>query len=331
MKQLKPATIFIVIFLCLLSSQIFADIEDSVSESFDVSKGGTLIIDSDLGAIKVNTHDKNTVEVNILQKLDTNSRKEADRILDDLTINFEQQGDDVTVIAKLDNENKSFWKKLRRKIKVEYSILVPVRFNVDLKTSGGSISVDDLEGTVTSRTSGGSLSFGKIDGPVNGRTFGGSISLEGCNGDADIKTSGGSLNIGEVSGNVVAKTSGGSIHIASSKGTIDASTSGGSIKVEEVMGEINAKTSGGSVLAKISDQPGGPCSLSTSGGSINVYLANEINVTVDARTSGGKVRIDFPVTIQDEIKKNRLNADINDGGPMLTLRTSGGNINIKEL
>ena len=331
MNILKVFVIVLSLLLCILISPSRADIEDTISETFDVSPGGNLVVDADIGAIKVITHGKNIVAVEIIRKLDTNSKKEADKILEDLTIDFEQQGENVTIIAKLDDSDWNFWNKIRRKIKVEFSIIVPNQYNVDLKTSGGSISVDDLEGFVTSKTSGGSLNFGKIDGPVNGRTSGGSITLDGCTGDADIKTSGGSLNIGDVDGNVVAKTSGGSINIARAKGPIDAGTSGGSISVEEVMGKINARTSGGSVNAKISYQPGGPCSLSTSGGSINVYLAEDIQVTVDARTSGGKVRTDFPVTIQGEIKKSRLNADINGGGPELVLRTSGGNINIKEL
>jgi hypothetical protein len=331
MNHIRRAALIMALTFCLFSSQVIADIEDNIVETFNVDTGGTLVIESDLGSINITTHNKKTVDVNIIRKLDTNSKKEADRILEDLTIDFEQQGDDITIIAKLDKEDWGFWKKIRRKIKVEFNVLVPEEYNAILKTSGGSISVDDLDGSVTSKTSGGSLKFGHINGPVSGHTSGGSITLAGCTGDADIKTSGGSLNIGNVDGNVVAKTSGGSIRIASSKGPIDAVTSGGSVNVEEVAGKINAKTSGGSVNAKISDQPGGPCRLSTSGGSINVYLAEDINVTVDAKTSGGKVRTEFPVTVQGEIKKNRLNADINGGGPDLILRTSGGNINIKEL
>jgi hypothetical protein len=49
--------------------------------------------------------------------------------------------------------------------------------NQKLFPSGGSISIENLEGQVHSKTSGGSLQFGHIGGPVEGETSGGHIKL----------------------------------------------------------------------------------------------------------------------------------------------------------
>jgi hypothetical protein len=329
MKSLKLISTAIILFV---AQTVYGEIEDKVSESFNVGKGGTLTVESHLGSIKVTTHSSDKVDVTIIRKLKTNSKRDAKKILEDLTIDFNKSGDDLFVTVDLDNDDWGLMKKIRNKLRLEFEITVPEEYNVDLKTSGGSISVDDLNGSAITKTSGGSLKFGQINGPVNGHTSGGSITLQGCNGDAEIKTSGGSLKIGDVDGDVLAKTSGGSIHIEHVKGSLKASTSGGSIKVTEVMGYLDAKTSGGSVNATLTKQPETDCSLSTSGGSINVFLADDLQMTVNARTSGGRVRTEFPVTIQGEIKKNKLlNADINGGGPGLTLKTSGGNININKI
>lgn len=328
-KQLKLMSfIFSILFIANIG---LAEVEDTIKESFDVGQGGTLQVKSDLGSITVSTQNSNKVDVQVIRKVKAFSKKEAERILEDLTIDFFQDGDDVNVTAKLDQDSRSFWKRITRRVSLKFIISVPEKYNVDLSTAGGSISVDDLEGSVKSRTSGGSLKFGNITGPVDGKTSGGSITLDGCVGDADIRTSGGSITIGQVDGNVIAKTSGGSVNIKKAKGTVDAATSGGSINVNEVMGTINARTSGGSVNAAISQQPEGECRLSTSGGSVRVSLAEDIRATIDARTSGGRVKTEFPVTIQGELKKNQLNAQINGGGPLLYLRTSGGNIYLRKL
>jgi hypothetical protein len=59
-----------------------------------------------------------------------------------------------------------------------------------------------------------------------------------------------------------------------------------------------------------------------------VVLAANLALDLDARTGGGRVTSDFPGTLNKE--KTRLNAKLNDGGPELTLETSGGNINVRK-
>ncbi len=302
-----------------------------VSRSFQAVAGGTLRVDACFGSIDVEPGDQERVEVEIRRKPSTFNDSEAKQLFKKLIFRFEQRGQDIFVFVERDEQSSFFSRLQSRGLNLQITAKVPKRFNVDLKTSGGTINVADLKGRVEARTSGGSLYFGRIEGPVSGRTSGGSISLQSCSGDADIRTSGGSISIGHVKGNVEAHTSGGSLNIAEAEGSVNASTSGGSISVEDVKGAVNASTSGGTITAKISAQPLGDCRLATSGGGINVMLAPSIRFSVDAKTSGGRVTTQFPVTLQGEIEKRHLIADINGGGPLLFLRTSGGNIHIRKL
>ncbi|MFC1551939.1 DUF4097 domain-containing protein [Candidatus Latescibacterota bacterium] len=331
----KQLLILVLAVIIVVPSQaVHARINDVINKSFSVSEGGTLTIDANLGSLEVTTSGRNTVDVEIIRELRTNNRDDADEILEDFEVDFSHDGDDVTIVSEYFNDRSMisrFFSSNNRRINIKYKVSVPEKYNIDLKTSGGSISVEDIEGTVNCKTSGGSLNFGNVVGPVWGRTSGGSITLNDCSGDVDVHTSGGRINIGRVDGVVIAKSSGGSITIERAEGSVTAHTSGGSIKVEEVSGHIEAHTSGGSVTAHISSQPGSDCKLTTSGGSVNVYLANNINCDVNAKTSGGRVNTEIPVSVTGELRKNALNAQINDGGPELYLRTSGGSINIKEL
>jgi len=291
---------------------VYAGAEKTVKKSFDVGSGGTLFIESDMGSIHVETSASDNVETVIRIKLKNGDDSKLERLLKELDLDSGQYGNNVTIT--LEKKNDSWWKSFKYNgLSVRFDVTVPEKYNVDLKTSGGSISVADLQGTADVATSGGSLSMGNIEGPINGHTSGGSITVESCQGDVNVKTSGGSLKLGKIAGTVVGHTSGGSIH------------------VEEVMGMIEAKTSGGSIHASIAEQPSETCILSTSGGNVTAYLADDIGMHVDAKTSGGGVSTDFPVKIQGKIGGKSLNADINGGGPLLKMRTSGGSIRIKQL
>ena len=283
-----------------------ADHEKTWDETFEVDPGGLLTVESDLGSIEVTTGSSNRVEVEVIVK------GGREKYLDDFEVEFEQNGNDVSVFGEL-MKRRSFWSSIRKPLRVEFLITVPKQYNLDLYTVGGSISVDDLDGDVRAETAGGSLNFDRINGTVEGRTSGGSISVESCVGEADVKTSGGSITLGEV------------------KGEVSAKTSGGSITVDEVMGRIDAATSGGSVTAYITGQPEDDCRLSTSGGSVSVYLEEDVSVYVDAHTSAGRVDTDFPISGRGRMKKSTLRGEINGGGPELYLRTSGGNIYINEI
>jgi len=320
--------LFIVILLSVISVPLTAraEIRDTVSEEFMVKSGGTLTVDSDLGSIEIRTHGADRVDIEIIRKVKTSSRSEAEEVLDMLDIDMDKRGGDVLIKTTYDRRNR--WR--RNPLSLEYIITIPETYNVDLKTSGGGISVTDLRGKVKGKTSGGGLRFGNIDGPVYGKTSGGGITIKSSNGDAELITSGGGITMGDVHGDVKATTSGGSIHIDRVYGHVDAHTSGGGIKVEEVKGYINASTSGGTVTANVSGQPDDECRLTTSGGGIHVYLNRDVNMDIDAKTSGGKVSVDFPVTVSGEIKKNQLKARLNNGGPLMYLRTSGGSISLSE-
>ena len=291
---------------------------DVVRKSFDVAPGGKLTVDTDRGSIEVRASGAGKVDVEV-----TREGSEAE----DLKLDFAQSGNDVTVRGTDPRAHGGFNFNWGNRSRVRFVITVPSRYDVDLETAGGSVSVDDLEGSARTTTSGGGLRFGHIRGAVWGRTSGGSISLQGGSADADVKTSGGSIDIGEVDGEVRAETSGGSIHVDRARGSVHAETSGGGIRVDEVMGAIEASTSGGSVHAYISQQPAADCRLSTSGGGVEVQLGPGVAVDVDASASGGRVVSD--VDLSDERKtRGSLKGKLNGGGPELRLRSSGGSVRI---
>jgi DUF4097 and DUF4098 domain-containing protein YvlB len=272
---------------------------DTLQRSFDVAAGGTLRVDTEVGSIDVRTGGGDQVSIRV-------ERDGRDGEL--LEVQFEQRGNDVEVVAKWP-EDKS---NRNRRAKVKFRIEVPRRFDLELETSGGSLSVGDLDGTLSAATAGGSLDFGNILGEVDAHTSGGSIELAGGGANVRLNTSGGSIRVGEVAGDLSARTS------------------GGSIRIDGVNGMVDASTSGGSVEARLMSQPTRDCSLSTSGGTVTLYLDPALALDIDAHASAGKVRSDIPVGGKTEDRR-RLRGSINGGGPTVRLHSSGGGVRIRTL
>ncbi|HYE57021.1 MAG TPA: M56 family metallopeptidase, partial [Rhodothermales bacterium] len=258
----------------------------------NVRPGGTFTLRTDVGSVEVRPWDRSTVQVDLDHNLGERFRSTC-RI----------SGGNATVEGRLDR-SRSNWMRNQR---VRYIVRVPARYNLDVQTSGGSITTGDHEGRVVLNTSGGSLSLGDIKGTVQAETSGGSISLERVSGNVRLETSGGSVSVGPVTGDLFVHTSGGSV-----------SLDGGAT------GRIEASTSGGTVEAMLARQPRGDVRLETSGGSVRVGVADGLRFNVDASTSVGRVRSDFHTGRPSE----SLRGEIGGGGPLLRLRTSAGNIEI---
>ncbi len=323
------------------------DPEDHVRKSTPVTSATRLVLNADVGTIRVQPGIDRTVEVDVFFRGAPPSRAEFDRMRRDFTLDVTQQGSDIRVKGAFHKGWEpmlAFWPlfvghKLCRNWEcleygswlreVEYRITVPEKFNADVETSTGPISVSNLKGEVNARTSGGSLSFDGVEGAVNGQTSGGGVTVAGGKGKAVVRTSGGPIRIREVGGDVDASTSGGPIFIERNIGRVRARTSGGGIEIREATGAIDASTSGGGVNASLAGQPKEDCRLDTSGGSINVSLSKDIHVDLDASASGGGVWTNFAVAGRDDRHRGELRTHINGGGPLLSLHTSGGGISVR--
>jgi len=298
--------------LCAAPFALQAKINRTVEKTFAVQPGGTLHVATGGGGIKVSAGSDNAVKVTVKERIDASTDAEADAILQHLTLTLEQQGNDVTAIAKYEGDESSSWFHWgsRQPVQCEFEVVVPATYNTDLKTSGGGIAVGDLTGAVVANTSGGGLEFGRITGTIDGHTSGGGISVAGCTGDVNLHTSGGGIHLGPISGNA------------------DVHTSGGGITIKEIAGVVRAHTSGGPIEASFTGPLKGDCELETSGGGITVRVDPKSDFNLDARTSGGGVSCKLPVTVQGEIKPGRLSGKVNAGGHELKLRSSGGGIRV---
>jgi DUF4097 and DUF4098 domain-containing protein YvlB len=301
--------------------------QDETTKTFAIKPGGKLVMNVDRGSIHVTTSDSEKVEVRITRELKDASAAEAKRVFEQHKIELTSTDQEVKIEATSPPRSSGL-KNLFNRMQVDYTIAIPARFDIALKTAGGHIEVANLQGKADVHTAGGNLNLATIKGPLEAHTSGGHITVTRVEGDANMDTAGGNVKAGEIEGNLVAHTSGGHITIDKTLGSVKASTSGGNIEVKDAMGAVNARTSGGHVSARLNGQPKQDCSLKTSGGNVNLQLAANLNFNLNASTGGGRVSSDFPGDFNKQ--KTKLTAQINAGGPEVVLETSGGNVMIRK-
>jgi hypothetical protein len=297
--------------LAVLPLAAHAKIERNVEKTFAVQPGGTLTVNTQGGDIRVLAGGDQEVRIVARQRFPrADTEAEADEVMRDLTFELTQQGNDVSVLTKSDRRLSGFnW---GNHVQIDFTITVPSRYTADIRTSGGDINVGGLTGRLSAQTSGGDIELARIDGEINASTSGGDIALAEGTAGARLRTSGGDIRVGRIARKADLETSGGDIEVRSAGASVDASTSGGDV----------AATFEGGVPAD--------ATLSSSGGDIVARIRQDSSFRLDASTSGGGVdAAGLTLTIErGGVGKNRLVGSVNGGGPLLKLRTSGGDIRI---
>jgi TonB family protein len=236
-----------------------------------------------------------------------------------------------------------------------------------LQTQGGHIQVSDVAGDLTAFTAGGHINTGYVSGEANLHSGGGHIRSAGIGGKAElateggnitvgkagnfvaVKTGGGQIDFGEVRGSVHALTGGGGIRVMYVSGPMDVESNGGSICLTRVSGSVRAATGSGTITAWInpdgylnsasSVRLTGASQLTSGAGDIVVFLPRNLAANIEAVVeNGGEHRIEADPALALQIAKSaqtsgpiRAVAELNGGGPVLRLKTTGGRIKLQYL
>jgi len=277
------------------SGIVFNDGNKKIDRTFTVRPDGKLIIDADAGNITVGGTESNEVTVRVM------IRGNSDR-LNNYDVSFNQDGNTVTVKGEMKRKHKWFftdgW------VDAQFEVTVPNKFNLDLRTAGGNIGINDVSGKLEGETSGGNLELSDISGSIKMSTSGGNVIVNRSSGTTELETSGGNMQADDI------------------VGPLRLETSGGSIDVRNADGQLHASTSGGNIRASLKQNQG--IDLSTSGGNIVVEVPRSVTGDVHAEASGGGVSCDLEFS--GKIKDGRMDAKINGGGKDIRLETSGGDI-----
>lgn len=208
------------------------------------------------------------------------------------------------------------------------TIRVPQRFDIELDSMGGSVTIAELEGTMRGKTLGGHLVLSGLKGTVDLETYGGDVRLTASEVDGKLSTKGGKVVFEEVQGGVegrslggevsyrntdrplatagqdpvVISTHGGDINVDSAPAGAELKTLGGDIRVRSAADHVKAKTMGGDIAIGEID---GWVEAITMGGDVTVTMVGDPssgNRRVDIRSMSGEVSLTVPSALAMDVE-----------------------------
>jgi DUF4097 and DUF4098 domain-containing protein YvlB len=287
-------------------------VERSVQKTFPVSAGATLKVNTYRGSVIVEDSDEAEIRAEVRIELATEDPAAADRILQGLDLALTADGNTVTVLARNPRESRARFTWTDQKLDLSFRLRVPHACNLEITTIDGDITVGHVTGNVTAHARAGTISCRQIDGAVTATMDLGDIVVSRCTGAVDLTVTRGSLRVGTIFGPAKLRNASGDIEIQSARGGVTASTAAGDI------------------TAGFPRQLAGNADLKVDGGSIEAKLDPAVRCEVHASSIWGQVRSALPFEPQPGGNSKRLLiGKLNGGGPLLTLRASGGNVKLE--
>jgi DUF4097 and DUF4098 domain-containing protein YvlB len=299
-KHISP--LLLGLFIMSFSHLAFAQ-SPVASQEFTVGDYAEVEVSTSGGQIEV--IGKNTTKVTVNAIAYVNGRRSSNANLDNWSITIEEiQG---KIVAKAEKDSNMGWLRGGNNVSIAFEIETPVNTELSARTSGGSVSIENLSGNQFARTSGGNMEANNIQGNVELRTSGGAIRIENIEGQAEVATSGGSIRARKVTQGLKARTSGGSLNL------------------QEISGSLEAKTSGGSIEVFLIN-PIEYIEVSTSGGNVTIEVPE--NLGYDLELTGSRVRTELR-NFTGSSSRDAIRGAMNGGGIPLKARTSGGSVSLK--
>jgi TonB family protein len=245
--------------------------------SLQTSDGLTLRLSTDLGSVKIVPLENGSAPVvRYAAHIETDARAPlAQHLLDHYSLTAKSTSAGVEISGNLPPQSSHL---SGAQIWVQFEIVVPRNYSVEVKTEAGDIDTGDIGGTAVLTTQGGNIRAGRI-GIGNMR-----------NGAADhvvarLETEGGHIQVQDVAGDLRAFTAGGHINAGNIAGDASLRSGGGHIRASQIGGRADLQTDGGNITV---GQAGSLVSVRTGGGQIDF---GEVRGSVRAQTGGGGIRI----------------------------------------
>jgi hypothetical protein len=124
-------------------------------------------------------------------------------------------------------------------------------------------------------------------------------------------------------------TMNGGIDLTRLNGNVHFETTNGGVTIDRLAGEVQGHTVNGGLNVSLDGDrwQGEGLHADTTNGGIDLRVPEHYSAHLETGTVNGGINVNFPITIQGEIK-NRLNTDLGSGGSTIHVQTVNGGVTI---
>jgi DUF4097 and DUF4098 domain-containing protein YvlB len=313
-----------------------------LERAFTVGAGGALVIDVQDADVTVTTAAGGNASVTVLA-----GGRDQDwvrQVYERMRFEAALSGNTLTVRSHNAQISSDEWRQ-HRGVSLEVRVAIPSRFDVQIATADGDVSLGDIEGAVQVRTADGDVQIGKVTGSARLATSDGDVHVGNVTGSAEIQTADGDVEVGDVSGGATIQASDGDLALGAISGpeialrTADGDVAArslsaekitvraqdGDVTLQSVAGVLDASTGDGDLTVRFAKAA--PASISTGSGDVTLSADGAFGYDLDL--SGGDLSVPSGMTVQGTIGERSARGTINGGGPLLRVRSGDGSVVIK--
>jgi DUF4097 and DUF4098 domain-containing protein YvlB len=284
--------------------------------TYKVGAEGALDLQNISGDIRVTTGGGGEIRVEAVKRVRHRDPAEAKRYLGLIRIEASTVGGRVEIRTVYPRTSG------RQSISssVDYTVVVPQRASVALKSISGDVTVSDVRGEVRAETISGDVDVTATPNLALAKTVSGDVRAR----DIGTQTT---LILGTVSGAVIAT--------ALKVRALEAGSVSGDIQLSNLQVErLTAKTVTGNVAYDGALQRGSRYEFNAHSGDVRLVLpANTGGFELDASSFSGSIRTDFPVQLRGGVAADRrrpLNRAVRgtygDAGALVSVRSFSGSV-----
>lgn len=264
--------------------------EERVEQAFATGAHCELSLVSVRGTIKITGWDKPEVAVVAVKHLGTYMG--AQQAFDETAVVMDQQGPVVNIRTRMSRGFNPFaWIGLgTTPPEVDYTVQVPFKSEVAVRTVSGPVQISDIQGSVYVRS-------------VNGDLY-----LQNVTGNAIVHGVNGRFSGEELAGNLGARTVDGAISVRRSR-----------------LASLTAKTVSGDISVESPLDPQGAYSANSVSGSLHLFLPVDTRATIQLASTTGQAKCDLACKVS-ESRRGVWRGELNGGGATVEFHTVSGNL-----
>lgn len=228
------------------------ELEERLEKTYDLGPGGTVTLVNANGAVAVEGWDRDEVRVEAVKKVRAASRDRAEEALKRLEVEIERRGDRLEIRTVRPERSSSLFGFAfggTTQGEVTYTLSVPRRTDLEVKTTNGRVRVAQLDGRVEARSTNGAVEVRQVKGAVETRTTNGAVVVEDVRGSLEASTTNGAIRaeLQEVAEgrSMRLRTTNGSIRLTlprSARVSVEATTTNGGISLDDLPADVRSKT-----------------------------------------------------------------------------------------
>ena len=248
------------LILSLNGAAFAGTLREEFDQTFDLRRGGRVVLSNVNGSVTVESWDRNEVRVEAEKVVKARNRRIAEEVMEEIIIEIDHDRDFLEIKTRIPKRSGRFWDSFWGdgvNISVKYRLIVPSELNLEVSTINGSVDVSEVSGNLRVSSTNGHVHVYEAAGTLDAKTTNGGIEAELLDFDR-----------GE---DMTFRTTNGGIKVYFPRdfgAYIDAKTTNGSIKTDfpiEVRGRFKKNRLKGEI-----NRGGGRILMSTTNGSIRI-------------------------------------------------------------